>query len=408
MRRSLTPLAISAMPCLLAAAICWAPEPALAGSAYDVVKPHFDEAFKALEREAGNDVEDVEAEEETAPEDEEAPALPETKPAAEPAEEEPEAVKAPPAEPEAPAGLPVTLYWHVADDADVYLNGKPLRDYTPSFKNRGDEAPHPAFSTSAVLSEGDVFTVGSRRGGSWGFMLTATDASGGVAFRTDSRSWRVYDPGERADWFEPAAAVKASSAAVSVQTDPWHPQKELNAKVDAQALSIWGNPGKGTAYLLGVVSLLKPSGLIGRTLSLQSVNYPDRSIWAPGPFGELGRPAADGSKKEYVFRVAAGLADPRLVSLESVAAPGSFLIERDGRLKLEKGKGGGDPLFRTGATFRPVPGLGDESGVSFEALGVPGRFIRHDAFHLFVQAGSGDLFQKDATFKPVEAGQGKP
>ena len=60
------------------------------------------------------------------------------------------------------SAIPVTVYWHMADDADVYLNGTLLRRYEPSFKTRGDEAPMPAFSASVTLKNGDVFTVGGR------------------------------------------------------------------------------------------------------------------------------------------------------------------------------------------------------------------------------------------------------
>jgi len=154
-----------------------------------------------------------------------------------------------------PAGVPVTLYWHMADDADVYLNGQPLRDYSPSFQSRGDEAPRPAFSTSAVLSSGDVFTVGGRRGGSYGFMLIAADASGRVVFMSDSQAWKAYTPGDRPDWFNPSAALDSPTKPVSVQADPWYPQKELNAKFQNKALSIWDSPAERFAHLYGVVTL---------------------------------------------------------------------------------------------------------------------------------------------------------
>ncbi|MDP3178080.1 MAG: choice-of-anchor J domain-containing protein, partial [Spirochaetaceae bacterium] len=70
----------------------------------------------------------------------------------------------------APTGapIPVTIYWHMADAADLYLNGQPLRTYSPDFKSRGDEAPQPAFTAQASIKTGDVFTVGTRRGGSGG------------------------------------------------------------------------------------------------------------------------------------------------------------------------------------------------------------------------------------------------
>jgi hypothetical protein len=153
------------------------------------------------------------------------------------------------------SGVPVTLYWHMADDADVYLNGVPLRQYQPSFRTRGDEAPRPAFSASAVLRNGDVFTVGGRRGGSYGFMLIAVDGSGRIVFQTDQQSWRVYTPGERGDWYLPAVAAASPKAPVTVQPNPWYPQKELKSKFRSQALSIWASPSDRFAFLTATVVL---------------------------------------------------------------------------------------------------------------------------------------------------------
>jgi len=150
-------------------------------------------------------------------------------------------------------GNAVTVYWHMADDADVYLNGKPLRHYEPSFKTRPDEAPKPAFAASAIIRKGDVFTVGGRRGGSFGFMLIAVDSAGKVVFQSNQQSWKVYEPGDRTDWYNPQVAMSSPTQPVTVQPDPWYPQKELNAKYGNKALSIWSTPANTFAYLYGVV-----------------------------------------------------------------------------------------------------------------------------------------------------------
>ncbi|MBN1663231.1 MAG: hypothetical protein JW943_06495 [Deltaproteobacteria bacterium] len=155
----------------------------------------------------------------------------------------------------AAADVPVTVFWHMADDADVYLNGVPLRRYEPSFKTRGDEAPRPAFSAAARLKNGDVFTVGGRRGGSYGFMLIAVDQSGRVVFKTDQQKWRVYMPGDRYDWYEPAVAGASPKTPVTVQPNPWYPQKDLNSKYNNIAQSIWGAPSERFSYLTAVVAL---------------------------------------------------------------------------------------------------------------------------------------------------------
>ncbi|MDD5713164.1 MAG: hypothetical protein PHY31_10480 [Smithellaceae bacterium] len=151
--------------------------------------------------------------------------------------------------------VPVTIYWHMADDADVYLNGVPLRRYEPSFKTRGDEAPQPAFMAQATLKNGDVFTVGGRRGGSFGLMLIASDQTGRVVFNTDQQNWRVYMPGERPDWFLPAVAAAAPKTPVTVQPDPWYPQKELNKRFGNIAQSVWGLPSDTFSYLTATVTL---------------------------------------------------------------------------------------------------------------------------------------------------------
>lgn len=153
------------------------------------------------------------------------------------------------------AGVPVTLYWHCADDADVYLNGRPLRNYEPTFQNRGDEAPHPAFTAPARLRNGDVFTVGGRRGGSFGFMLIAADGAGRPVFWTNREDWKVYYPEDPMDWSSPNMARRSPKRGVTVQYEPWPPQKELNGGFGSPAQSIWSTPGDRFAYLFGVVNL---------------------------------------------------------------------------------------------------------------------------------------------------------
>lgn len=153
------------------------------------------------------------------------------------------------------SGIPVTIFWHMADDADVYLNGRPLREYNPSFKTRPDEAPRPAFSARATLRNGDIFTVGGRRGGSYGLMLIAVDDNNRIVFKSDRSSWAVYEPGERPDWYTPSVTNASAKRPVTVQPDPWYPQKELNKKYNNAALSIWSEPDKRFAYLMGVVKL---------------------------------------------------------------------------------------------------------------------------------------------------------
>ena len=150
-------------------------------------------------------------------------------------------------------GIPVTLYWHMADDADVYLNGSPLRMYEPSYRYRGDEAPHPPFSYRTTLRDGDLFTVGGRRGGSFGFMLIAVDDYGKPVFTTNTRDWSVYYPGERRDW--PVLSQYGPRRPVMVQANPWGPQRDLNQRFGYPAQSIWSDPADRFAHLVGIVAL---------------------------------------------------------------------------------------------------------------------------------------------------------
>ncbi|MCX5796772.1 MAG: AbfB domain-containing protein [Elusimicrobia bacterium] len=404
------------LPALLLVLAAALTRPVAAQPTADSVRAASDKAHKDLAREAGEGEEEMEPAPEPAPflrprpvvaPEPLVPEVPAEIPAQPRPAVEPAPVVAPPAVEPAPApkpaapkarlGIPVTLYWHMADDADVYLNGRPLREYSPSFKTRGDEAPQPAFSTAAVLQDGDVFTVGGRRGGSFGFMLIATDASGSVLFATDQQAWKVYTPGDRADWFEPAAAKASRSGPVTVQPSPWFPQVQLNGQHENKALSIWASPSETFAYLFGTVSLPGSAERVERAVSLRSYNYPGRLIRVRDSLAEL----SDVDKEDADFKKVPGLADASAVSFESMGSPGRFLRHQSGRLKLDSDSG--DRLFKEDATFKVVPGLADSSAVSFESFNYPGYYIRHRDYHLYVEKGSDDLFRKDATFSFVDA-----
>ena len=84
-------------------------------------------------------------------------------------------------------------------------------------------------------------------------MLIAVNSAGGIVFKTERESWKVYQPGDRADWFNPQVALSSPTQPITVQPDPWYPQKELNAKYGNKALPLWSTPGNTFAYLYGVV-----------------------------------------------------------------------------------------------------------------------------------------------------------
>jgi hypothetical protein len=151
--------------------------------------------------------------------------------------------------------VPVTFHWSCADDADIYLNGKPLREYKPDFRTRPDEAPK-TFSKEGVLRPGDVITVGARRGGSCGLLLVAVDARGKVVWKTDVRHWRVYFPpeGTKDRWHLPEVARQSRSEPAQ-KAPGWPPQRQINDRFGNVAESIWHSPSPDvrTCHLFSIV-----------------------------------------------------------------------------------------------------------------------------------------------------------
>lgn len=140
----------------------------------------------------------------------------------------------------------------LADDADVYLNGKGLREYKPDFRSRGDEAYH-VFSAKVKLCKGDVFTVGGRRGGSYGMILFTLDAKGRTVWKTDAKNWQVYAPADPERWFLPKVAAASKKGPVMVKVSPWHVGAKLRAKYKSDAASIWWTPRARYCFMVSTV-----------------------------------------------------------------------------------------------------------------------------------------------------------
>ncbi|MDP6545583.1 MAG: hypothetical protein QGH60_16495 [Phycisphaerae bacterium] len=146
----------------------------------------------------------------------------------------------------------VTIHWTIADDADVYLNGKPLREYNPSFHSRRDEA-RKIFSAKAQIGVGDVFTVGGRRGGSYGFLLVALDKKGKTIWQSDTKNWHAYVPVDAKNWYLPSIAARSPKTKITVNPRPWGVQSRMRSKMGIKAQSIWPGPGTRSTYLVSVV-----------------------------------------------------------------------------------------------------------------------------------------------------------
>ena len=148
--------------------------------------------------------------------------------------------------------IAVTVHWNMANAADVYLNGKPLREYKPDFRRRRDEA-YRVFSAKVKLRKGDVFTVGGSRGGSYGLVLFALDAEGKTVWKTDAKNWQVYAPADPARWFLPKVAAASKKGPVTVKSTPWGVGAKLRAKYKSDAASIWSTPLARYCFMVSTV-----------------------------------------------------------------------------------------------------------------------------------------------------------
>jgi len=96
------------------------------------------------------------------------------------------------------------------------------------------------------------------------------------------------------------------------------------------------------------------------------------------------------------WKMVPGLADPYLVSFESVNFPGQYLRHRNG--EIWKDASDGSALFKADATWRKVQGVGNGDQVSFESYNFPGNYIRHRNYLLYSEPASSALDKADATF----------
>jgi len=128
---------------------------------------------------------------------------------------------------------------------------------------------------------------------------------------------------------------------------------------------------------------------------LQSYNFPNRNLRHSGfraRIDENVSPAEDGQ-----FRTRTGLTSATGVSFESVNYAGYYLrVRSNGEVWVDKNDG--TAAFRDSATFARVPGLADSSKSSFRMWTDSTRYLRHFAYLLVAESGSGSSFNADATF----------
>src|SRR6056297_1700946 len=153
-------------------------------------------------------------------------------------------------------GMPVRFYWHSADTADIYINGRPIKNFNPNYETRRDEAPLEPFELEWTIKNGDIITVGTRRGGIYGFMMVAVNRAGKVVMKTD-RNWQWYEPSTENVWFQPEAYQRSNNRrTVGVNSSPWGNQNDLLAQFGSDLKAIYSpDSDDRTAHLYYKVSL---------------------------------------------------------------------------------------------------------------------------------------------------------
>ncbi len=145
-------------------------------------------------------------------------------------------------EPAAAAGAEaVTVYWAGAGTADVYLDGKPLRDAKPDFLTRGDEAGY-EYHAAAMLKVGDVITVGAKKGKVAGFRLAVFDDKNRLVWQSETSNWRAYavrDARSAKRWYMPATAARARPIPATVAAKEFPPPAQFAPPKADVADSIW-------------------------------------------------------------------------------------------------------------------------------------------------------------------------
>jgi hypothetical protein len=152
-----------------------------------------------------------------------------------------------------------TVYWLMADDMDIYHNGKPLRDYEPTFRTRRDEARKTtAFSAKIVLRPGDVFTIGGRRGGSYGGTVVVVDEDNRLVWCSNLKDWRVYEPADPERWYLPKVAMQSKRGPVRLARGFGH-QARMKLSYGGIPQPIWGEATQRIVFMVGVYRRAEPA-----------------------------------------------------------------------------------------------------------------------------------------------------
>lgn len=171
----------------------------------------------------------------------------------------------------------------------------------------------------------------------------------------------------------------------------------INRSIRAQKFT-WNadnTPNFGTAVAFGA-AISEPSGTPANSnVQFESSNIGANYIRHQSGRGKIANnvtPIADSQ-----WKIVPGLADPYLISIESVNFPGSFLRHRNGEVWSDPNDG--SAIFKADATWRKQQGVGNGDLVSFESYNFPGNYLRHRNFLLYSEPLVNSLDRADATFK---------
>lgn len=132
---------------------------------------------------------------------------------------------------------------------------------------------------------------------------------------------------------------------------------------------------------------------------LQSHNFPTRHLRHHGFRGRID--ANVSPLEDSQFRVRVGLTNASGVSFESANFAGYYLrVRSNGEVWVDKYEN--STAFRDSATFERVPGLADSTKSSFRMWTDSTRYLRHYAYLMVAQSGSGSAFNADATFAEIQ------
>ncbi|WKB55443.1 AbfB domain-containing protein [Eleftheria terrae] len=206
---------------------------------------------------------------------------------------------------------------------------------------------------------------------------------------------------DQVDTLRELAASRGLSAAVYTETSDV--EDELNGFVTydrkVRKMDFAAVKAAHEALLQGVPYLRLGSSYSLRTVTPGVGNRYLRQAAGLGYTELVDASSAESLKKDASWKVVAGLADHRCLSLESIHQPGQYLRHAGARLRIDPSDG--SEAFRQDATFCPRPALDGGGGVSLESKNQPGHFIRHLYSEVWLHPLEDHaLFRADASWAP--------